>query len=97
LHASIGAAAQGGQADDEHDDIGDAEDDVVPAGVPLAFLDEEEPEKRREVEGEATDEQTGNQTQQCVEERDGLCDNPGDDDLTAMTGTHTDQPLTPLT
>lgn len=48
-------------------------------GVPLALLDEEEPEQRGKVVREAGDEQAGDETEQGAEEGDGLGDDPADD------------------
>jgi hypothetical protein len=75
----IGAETKDCKADDEDDCVEDREGDVLLGGVPLALLDELEPEEGRPVEGEAGDEERRYQSQQGVEEGDRLGDDPGDD------------------
>ena len=66
-------------ADQECAGVQDGEGNVPPAIVPLADLDELEPEERREVECETGDEERGDQTKQCIEEGNSFSDDPAND------------------
>ena len=52
---------------------------VLCANIPFTFLDNSEPEKSWEIETEATDEETRNDSQKRIEERHRLRSNPGYD------------------
>lgn len=68
LNTGICPARKYQETNDEHKGIEGRHHDVVSVFVPLAFLDQLEPEKGGEVKREAGDEKRGDQTEQSVEE-----------------------------
>ena len=79
LDGRVGSGTQNDQTNEEYNSIQDAERNVLGRRVPLALLDELEPEERGPVESETGDEERRDETKQGVEEGDGLGDDPGDD------------------
>jgi hypothetical protein len=53
LDTGVGAASQNRDSDDKAKSIESRESHVLLVGIPLALLDEQEPEQSWEVEGEA--------------------------------------------
>lgn len=79
LDTRIRPTNQHDQPNTEHQRIHHRESDILPCGVPFAFLEDVEPEEGGEVEGEAAAEQARDDAQEVVEEGDRLGDHPGDE------------------
>ena len=79
LHTRIRAASQHQNSNQEDDRIEHAQARVLQPIIPLALLYQLEPEKRGEVEREARDEERGDETEECVEEWNSLCNDPSED------------------
>lgn len=77
MHTGVCSNAQDDDADDEDDAVDDALDKVL-AFVPVALLDQLEPEGCGEVERETRDEQARRDGEQVREEGNGLGNDPGD-------------------
>ena len=76
LDRRVCTRAKHNKSNNKHDGVQDAERDVLRVRIPLALLDELEPEKCGPVECESGDEQRGDETEKCVEEGNGLSDDP---------------------
>ena len=79
LDGRVGTGTKNNQSNDEDDGVEDAQGNVLGVCIPLALLDELEPEERRPVECESGDEKGGDKTEEGVEEGNGLGDDPSDD------------------
>ena len=79
LHTGVRAAAQHKQPNDENGSVQHRQGDVLLARIPLALLDELEPEKSGEVEGKTRNEESAHETEKSVEKGNGLGDDESKD------------------
>lgn len=76
MHTGICSCNKHDASNDKDQRIDDAESNVLPAPMPFALFDELEPEQSGKVKGEAGDEERGDETEQGVEEGNGLGNDP---------------------
>ena len=79
LDRRVGTGTEDNKSNKEHDSVQYTERNVLGVRIPLALLDQLEPEERRPVECETGDEQRGDETKKRVEEGNGLSDDPSND------------------